>query len=609
MPAIDRAAAADAEARRRRTVLALVAVAGAVATGLTVAIVLASPEQAYRGLVAVARALVVAVPVGVGLWAWATRPDRRFGPLLVLSGFVWSLTGLTESDSSLAYSTGRVAEWLAEPLLLLLVLTFPSGALRRRIDRTLMAAAVLTVALLYLPSALLLERFPEPAPIGWCHVGCPPNAFMVVDTQPAFADTVLRPLREVVTVAIFAAVVVVLARRVQTSTPLMRRALVPVLSVAALRAAMFVLYLPVRRIDPDSAALEAIGWIVVLCLPAIAIAFVVGLVRARLLAGAALQNLALRLAEHPEPAELTQILRETTGDPTLELAYWVAEPEGRWVDARGRPVRPPDPGSGRVLTEVREGDRLVAALVHDAALEDTGRFVQAAGALALSSLENQRLSAKVDASLLELQESRARIQAAADSERQRIERDLHDGAQQRLVALRIKLGLAADTMRDDPARGAKLVHDLGEEAEAALEEVRALAQGVYPSLLADEGLPEALRALGRRTTPAARVSADGVGRLPREIESAVYFCCLEALQNVAKHASGARTVEISLHADGDLRFEVRDDGAGFSDADVRAGLGFTSMRDRIAAVGGRLSIRSEPGVGTTVAGSVPLETA
>jgi signal transduction histidine kinase len=132
---------------------------------------------------------------------------------------------------------------------------------------------------------------------------------------------------------------------------------------------------------------------------------------------------------------------------------------------------------------------------------------------------------------------------------------------------------------------------------------------VYPSLLADEGLAVALQALGRRNAPLARVTTDGVGRFPPEIESAVYFCCLEALQNIAKHAPNARSVSISLHVDNALLFEVRDDGRGFAREAVRPGLGFTSMHDRIAAVGGRLTIHSEPGGGTTVAGSVPLETA
>jgi signal transduction histidine kinase len=604
-----RAATGGAEARRRRVMLAVVAAGGVAATALTIALVLTSPEQGNAGLVALGRSLVVAVPVAVGIWAWGTWPDRRFGPLLVLSGFVWSLTGLTESDGSVAYSLGRIAEWLAEPVLVVLALSFPSGLLRHRVDRLIVAGAWLTVALLYLPTALLVEHYPEPAPVGWCETGCPDNAFMVVSSQPAFVDSVVAPLREAIAISLFAAVIVVLVLRVRDATRLMRRALVPVLSVALVRAASLILYFPIRRVSPDSGALDVLAWIYVLTLPGIAVAFVVGLVRARLTAGSALQGLALRLAKHPQRDELADVLRTTMDDPTLELAYWVAEPEGRWVDGGGRRIDLPEPDSGRLLTEVREGDRRVAALIHDAALEDSSRFVQAAGALALSSLENQRLSAKVDASLIELQESRARIQAAADSERQRIERDLHDGAQQRLVALRIKLGLAGDIMREDPARGAAMVAELGDEAEAALDEVRSLAQGVYPSLLADEGLAVALQALGRRSAPVARVATDGVGRFPPEIESAVYFCCLEALQNVAKHAPNARSVSISLHVDNALLFEVRDDGGGFARESVRPGFGFTSMHDRIAAVGGRLTIHSEPGGGTTVAGSVPLESA
>jgi signal transduction histidine kinase len=589
--------------------LAVVAAGGVAATALTIALVLTSPDASNAGLVALGRSLVVAVPVAVGIWAWGTWPDRRFGPLLVLSGFVWSLTGLTESDGSVAYSLGRMAEWMAEPILVVLALSFPSGLLRRRVDRLIVAGAWLTVALLYLPTALLVEHYPEPAPIGWCETGCPKNAFMVVSSQPAFVDSVVVPMREAIAISLFAAVIVVLVLRVRHATRLMQRALVPVLSVGLVRAATLILYFLIRRADPDSAALDVIAWIYVLTLPGIALAFVVGLVRARLTAGSALQGLALRLAQHPQRDELTDVLRTTMDDPTLELAYWVAEPERRWVDGSGRRIDLPAEGSGRLLTEVREGDRRVAALIHDAALEDSGGFVQAAGALALSSLENQRLTAKVDASLIELQESRARIQAAADSERQRIERDLHDGAQQRLVALRIKLGLAGDVMREDPARGARMVTQLGDEAEAALEEVRSLAQGVYPSLLADEGLAVALQALGRRSAPVARVATDGVGRFPPEIESAVYFCCLEALQNVAKHAPNARSVSISLHVDNALLFEVRDDGGGFARDTIRPGLGFTNMHDRIAAVGGRLTIHSEPGGGTTVAGWVPLETA
>ena len=226
------------------------------------------------------------------------------------------------------------------------------------------------------------------------------------------------------------------------------------------------------------------------------------------------------------------------------------------------------------------------------------------------TLDNHRLSAQTSALLRAVRESRARIQSAADDERRRIERDLHDGAQQRLVALRIKLELAAErTDRGDAggAAGAAMLRALGEDVEQALDEVRSLARGIYPAPLADRGLVEGLRAAALRNPLPTTVLAAGVGRHPREIESAAYFCCLEALQNVAKHAAGATAAVIEVRDDGVLRLQVRDDGAGFDPGDVDGGSGITNMRDRLAAVGGELQLSSEPGRGTVVTGTIPLE--
>ena len=189
--------------------------------------------------------------------------------------------------------------------------------------------------------------------------------------------------------------------------------------------------------------------------------------------------------------------------------------------------------------------------------------------------------------------------------RRGIERDLHDGAQQRLVALRIKLELAEDLVREDPEKGLLKLHALGDEVTEALEEIRALAHGVYPSLLADSGLAEALRAAALRAPVPTVVVPDGVGRYPHEIENAVYFCCLEGLQNISKHAEGATGATITLAEDDMLRFEVRDDGVGFN-GNARSGAGLTNMRDRLAAVDGHLTIHSVPDEGTIVTGAIPL---
>ena len=458
---------------------------------------LASPWSSNPELAAIGRSLVIAVPVAVGLWAWYTRPDERFGPLLAAAGSLWFLTTLAESSSDVVYSTGRVAVWLVEPVLIFTMLAFPSGRLPGKAERWLVAYSVLLVAIFYLPTAVLVAEFPVPIPYSSCSADCPPNAFMALDSEPEFVASVFQPVRDSLAVLGFAAVVVLLVRRAGRSTRIMRRALGPVLAVAVLRALLFVAYVPLRRWAPESTAVDVIGWLYVLCLPGMAVAFLVGLLRARLFAGEALQGLALRLREHPGPDEVQRLLREATEDPTLELVYEV-------------PAETP----GRAVTTVAENGDPIAAVVHDPALADQREFVRAAASLALAAVENRELATQVDESMEELRESRTRIQAAADNERRRIERDLHDGAQQRLVALRIRLGLAADAARDDPERSAELLGELGIEAEEALEELRSLAHGVYPSLLADRGLAEALTALGRSAPLPVTVDVRGTRPLP-----------------------------------------------------------------------------------------------
>ena len=231
------------------------------------------------------------------------------------------------------------------------------------------------------------------------------------------------------------------------------------------------------------------------------------------------------------------------------------------------------------------------------------------------ALRNVRLDSALQASLNELQRqaeelraSRARVVAAADAERRRIERDLHDGAQQHLVAFAVKLRLARELTHSDPAQAKSLLEDLAGEVEETLEELRDLAHGIYPPLLLDRGLAEALRAAISRAPVRAQLDAPAMGRYPPEVEATVYFCCLEALQNAGKHAGeGARVTARIWEEERGLLFEVVDDGVGF-DARRRArGAGLTNMGDRIGALGGRLRIESAPGRGTRVAGAIPLE--
>ena len=206
----------------------------------------------------------------------------------------------------------------------------------------------------------------------------------------------------------------------------------------------------------------------------------------------------------------------------------------------------------------------------------------------------------------DLRASRQRLVAALDEERRRIERNIHDGAQQQLVALRVKIGLAERLARRNPEKTMALLAELGTEAANALDDLRDLARGIYPPLLADEGLTAALEAQARKAVVPVSVETDGVGRYPQEVEAAVYFCALEALNNVAKYSEASR-VEVRLEHSGDaLVFEVQDDGIGFEITSGQRGTGLQGMADRLEAIGGRLDVRSSPGVGTTIVGVVPI---
>ena len=592
--------------QRLRIELALAGTAGLALTIVAALITAGSIGGEGAALAGLARASMVAVPIGAGMYVWHRRPADPFGRLLVAAGFGWFLTTLAESNDELLYSIGRVSGWVVEIGLIWLILAFPAGKLTTRTDRIFVLVAAAILAVLYLPTALIADTFPVPNPYTSCDGGCPGNAFSMLDSEPAFLDAVVVPLREVLTVLLYLGVTVRLAQRLRGASRLMRLTLAPVLAVVGARVFILAVAITVRRAAPEWWLADALSWAVALAVPAFAAAVLLGMFQRRLYEAGALERLGAQARDGLPRDELDTVLSEAVGDPTLRVLFRAEGPSGHWLDAVGRPVEPPRPGSGQCLTEVRERGRLVAGVVHDDALRDETDFVQAVASYALVSLENRRLADKVESSLDELRDSRTRILASGDRERRRIERDLHDGAQQRLVALGIQLELAEELIKRDPRRGVAKLHTLGAEVGKTLEEIQALARGVYPSLLADRGLAEALRAAALRLPLAATVDPDGLDRYPPDVENAVYFCCLEAMQNASKHAGDGAIISIALGDSDGLFFEVRDDGAGFDRSVVAPGAGLTNMQDRLAALGGEVAVRSAPGAGTVVSGTIPL---
>ncbi|HEX4579378.1 MAG TPA: sensor histidine kinase [Candidatus Dormibacteraeota bacterium] len=267
------------------------------------------------------------------------------------------------------------------------------------------------------------------------------------------------------------------------------------------------------------------------------------------------------------------------------------------------------PDADRVV-EVRQRDELLGALsvqkrpgesltpIEDKLIDD---LAHQAGLV----LKNVGLSADLAARLEDLRASRQRLVAAQDGERRRIERNLHDGAQQHLVALKVKLGLAEMQALKDPDKARATLAELKRDADEALETLRDMARGIYPPLLADKGLAAAIESQARRATVPVTVDANGIGRHAQETEAAVYFCILEALQNVQKYAHAERVTIHLSEGDGQLRFVVEDDGCGFDTSKARLGTGLTNMQDRLEALGGRLRLDSGPGRGTVVSGTIP----
>jgi signal transduction histidine kinase len=290
-------------------------------------------------------------------------------------------------------------------------------------------------------------------------------------------------------------------------------------------------------------------------------------------------------------------LARALGDPTLDVAYRLDD--GRYVDATGRPTELPQ-RSDRAVTAVSARGEEIAALVHDRALLDEPALVESVRATAALVLENERLAAEVRAQLAEVRASRGRIVAAADAERRRIERNLHDGAQQRLVTLSVALGLEAS--RADKAT-ADVLSRAKDEVEQAIGELRELARGIHPTLLRDEGLTAAVEALARRAPLPVTVESSVRGRLPDAVELAAYFVVSESLTNVVKHASATQASVLLEREPATLRVTVTDDGVGGARITPESGL--AGLRDRLEALDATLLIETESGRGTSVCAVLP----
>jgi signal transduction histidine kinase len=529
--------------------------------------------------------------LGCGLASWQSRPENRIGPIMVFTSFAWFAAQLSQSPTPWVYTIGTAVQSVWGVGLVYLLLAFPSGRLPGRIDRWLVGAAIVLTLGLELLAMLYGNKAGLRCP------GCTDNLLQVVrDNHKAEGWLNLQRLLGIVVVL---TVITVLVRRWLKASAPQRRAVSPVLVAGCATLAALVWTVVFDLLGDPLNALPAHVWFLTMATVPIAVMFVF---LQRRLARGMVAGLVVELGGSSASAGLREALARALGDPSLELAFWFPV-EKCYVDGAGRAVMLPDDESRRRSTFVERDGQPVAVLIHDPVLEHNAELVRSVCAAASLALENERLQAELRARLVELQASRARLVGATDAERRRIERDLHDGTQQRLVSIAMSLGLLETKLPAQATAVQPLVRETREALALALEELRELTHGINPPLLTERGLPAALEELCRRAGLPTHLDVAVDRRLPDELESAAYFMASEALTNAAKHSHG-REVRVSASYEGhSLTVEVADDGIG--GATPAGGSGLRGLADRVEALGGRFTVSSPPGRGTTLRAEIP----
>jgi len=567
------------QARSRSAILLALAGAALLVGVVSVAITLTSDHVGERGLIAGLGLVVGWSFIGTGLFAWWRRPDNRMGALMAAVGFAWFASALSTANDDLLFTIGIAFDALFAAVMGQLVLAFPTGRLHTRSERVVVAATYLVVTVAQVPSLL----FEDDA-----------RNQLVIERDQSLSD-LLDALQYLAALAVIVVSLAILVRRWRAATPPQRRALAPVMWTGGL---VIVVYAIAKGFDAAGAPQVALERLSQALLALVPFGFLAGLLRSRLTHAAALSELVARLGQAPGSSALRDALATALGDPSLELAYWLADSE-RFVDAAGRPLVL----AAGTWAEVELDGRRIAAIVHDPSLADEPRLLRAAGAAAALALDNQRLSAALRARIEELRASRARLVEAGDAERRRLERDLHDGAQSRLVALAIKLGRARLQAEGQPEL-ASMLDESWAELQASLDELRELARGIHPALLSNHGLAAALDALASRAPLPVEIAATPPGDLPQAVQTTIYFVVAEALTNVAKHAHAEHATVTVRRERAAVVVEVADDGAG--GAQLAGGSGLGGLSDRAAALDGRLELHSPPAGGTRLRVEIPL---
>ena len=563
------------------------AFAGCIAAAYSFALALTS--EAVRGqlgeplVIALLGNWITVTYVLGGVLAWSRRPASRFGPLMIAAGFVNFLVTLSWTTNDVTFTVGQALDLVPPVLFLHVFLAYPTGRLQGRLEQVLIAVAYAAAI------GLQLVRM--------AFGGFGPHNLLEVTPNPEAGLAAVRVQLLAVSACCLVGLGILAARRLRRGRPL-RRSLALLVDAFALALALIAaLFLALVFQGP---AIHQLRWATFAALGLAPVAFLIGLLYDRL-ARSSVGELLLELRTDPAPSELRDALARALRDPSLTLAYWLPD-FGSYVDLDGRPVALPTPDGRRATTLIDRDGVHVAALLHDRALNDEPELLDAVTAAAGIALENGQLHAELRARLEELQGSRARIVEAGQAERKRLERNLHDGAQQRLIALSLELGLWKEGVQGDLEASTRL-EQARREIATSLEELRDVARGLHPAVVSGHGLEVALEQLAARGSVPVRLKVAVGTRLPERLEVAAFYLVSESLANIGKHANASSaTVEVS-RTDGQVVVEVVDNGIG--GADTELGSGLRGLADRVEALEGRLRIWSPKGGGTRLRAEIP----
>jgi signal transduction histidine kinase len=550
--------------------------------------------------------------VGAGLAALVRWPESRTGLLLIAYAIcAWSIQLQRTHIPVLWTVAGPLFLWTF-PALVAALVTFPTGRPRSTVER-----AIITIAVVNALYQTMIQAFIDPSVMGCGVFGgadCTSNLnLLLVHGSPRAVNDLAQANPYLVSAFLLPTAALIASRWWRATRPA-RRVLAPLTiaglvwivcnRIAGMTETVFFYLGRVDLLGPSRphllAIVDHVEEVAIIVLP---LTFLLGLAGSRL-RHVRVSRLVVELGELPSLSTLEAALRRALGDAALQVGLWDSG-SGAYVGADGSEVAAPEATSPLIATQLERGGRPLAVMVHDRSLLDEPGLVEATAAATRLAVENERLQADLRAQLEEVRASRERIVEAQDEERRRIERDLHDGAQQRLLRLAMALEVAESRLGNehDPALRTSL-EVAGEELQAALRELRELAQGIHPAVLTQRGLGAALFSLAETATVPVVVEAVPDTAVPVAVATAAFFIVSESLVNVAKHADASRVTVCARVVDGVLRLEVMDDGRG--GADVVGGSGLRGLADRVEALGGAFSVDSSADRGTVIAATIPL---